>query len=66
MRYRTEYMREIPEDLEDFEDYVKKIIDECETAFINIRDLLTIESLDDLEGIKEAYESAEEISGYLY
>jgi len=66
MRYRTEYMREIPEDLEDFEDYVKKIIDECETAFINIRDLLNIESIDDLECIKEAYESAEEISKYLY
>ena len=66
MRYRTEYMREIPEDPEDFEDYVKEIINECEAAFNNIRDLLTIESLDDLEGIKEARDSAEEISGYLY
>jgi hypothetical protein len=66
MRYRTEYMREVPEDPEDFEDYVKEIIDECEAAFSNIRDLLAIESLADLGGIKEAYESAEEISKYLY
>lgn len=57
---------EIMADVDEREHAAKEITDYFEAKFMHIRDLLDIDSLDDLSGIKEAYEAAKDLCDDLY
>ena len=72
MKKRKEYMSELPVDdipdnkAEELRDFFKEIIDDMETAFGHIRGKLEISSLDDLDGIIDAYDIANDCADKLY
>lgn len=51
---------------DDLEDAVKDVVDFFEARLQNIRDLLDIESIEDLNNIPEAYECAKQMADDLY
>ena len=60
---RNEIMEYCPEE---FEDQLKDIVDHLENKFNEIRDLLDITRIDELDRITEAFELAKDISSDLY
>lgn len=71
MEKRQQYINNIPA-IEDSEleqsviDYVKSIIDDCEAFAANIRDLLDISDVTELNSVIEAYEICKDVADKLY
>ena len=60
---RKDIMERCPED---FEDLLKDFIDEVESRFQKVRDLLDIKDVDQLDQVSNAHRLADDYAGDLY
>lgn len=60
---RKDIMEHCPEE---FEDTLKDFIDECESRFQEIRNMLDIKDIDQLDQISDAYRLADDYASDLY